>query len=287
VASQTDGSLVLAPDVPSIEALGATSADDFFAVPPRTATAPRSTRSGDAWRVALPGTPDEHGRQHEQARGAGTGYLLVRAWRSGGVELARARLTTPRSTSLAARHWNLACHLRAHGIVAPQLVAFGQRGSAIAARESFLIVRELEGFVPLSRWLETTRDARERRRGMKSLGLALAALFRSRTWLPQTALDNVHVAGSDGDCAALQITNLRSEQGLLRERDLVRARLPAVAFTALDGGRIVRRIDLARRVELLRALAAPGTERELAYVARFVFDSRGERRAALELWRRA
>jgi hypothetical protein len=122
---------------------------------------------------------------------------------------------------------------------------------------------------------------------MKSLGLALAALFRSRTWLPQTALDNVHVAGSDGDCAALQITNLRSEQGLLRERDLVRARLPAVAFTALDGGRIVRRIDLARRVELLRALAAPGTERELAYVARFVFDSRGERRAALELWRRA
>lgn len=245
-----------APDVPSLDALGAGSLDDLFASPPRVLTGARVERVGETWRIPLPGTPDEHGLQHERPRGAGTGHVLLRQWQSGALELARARLTAPRSSSVAARHWNLTCHLRAHGVVAPELVALAERGGPIAARESCLIVRELAGFVSLSRWLAQVRDAAERDRGVRSLGLAFAALLRCGVWLPLTTLENVHIASAESDCAALQIVNLQGEQALLRERDLERARLPAIAFTNLDRGRILPSIAPARRRLLVERLLA-------------------------------
>lgn len=248
-----------APEVPGLDALGAGSLDDLFARPPRVVTGARARRVGDSWRIPLPGTPDEHGVQHERPRGAGTGHVLLRQWHSGALELARARLTAPRSSSVAARQWNLTCHLRAHGVLAPELVALAERGGPIAARESCLIVRELAGFVPMSQWLSQPRPAAERERGVQSLGLAFAALLRCGVWLPLTTLENVHIASAESDCAALQIANLQGEQALLRERDLERARLPAIAFTNLDRGRILPSIDPARRrlfVERLLATSA-------------------------------
>jgi hypothetical protein len=268
--------LKLAPDIPSLESLGASAPDDFFADPPRVVTADRATNVGSAIRLPLPGTPDEHGRQHETPRGAGTGYLQLCRFPAGGLEGWRARLTQPRSSSLAARQWNLICHLRAHGLAAPDLVALGERNSGAIASESFLITRELEGFVPLAEWLAQTRDRATRRRGLRSLALALAQLFHSGAWLPRTSFAGLMIQTRDGDdCAAIQLVNLASEQDVLRERGLVRARLPAIAFTQFARGRIVPTISARRRKELLAALAreagslvSPRERRELLVALR-------------------
>lgn len=249
------GFLKLAPDVPGLEALGASTLDDLFADPPRTVTSGRARRLGESWIVPLPGTPDEHGRQHEKPRGAGTGLLYVRRFAPGGVAGVRARFTRPRSSSLAARHWNVICHLQANGLAAPQLVALAERGASLLGSESVLVTRDLEGFVPLRTFLETVDRRVERRRALHSLALALVQLARCGAGLPSTTLDNLRVQRDDEDCVALKIVNLQSEQSLLRERELARTRLPAIAFTSFSGARLGRRPDARELDSLLVALA--------------------------------
>jgi hypothetical protein len=225
--------------------------------------------------VPLPGTPDEHGRQHERPRGAGTGYLWLERFDSGGVAGVRARITHPRSSSVAARHWNLICHLQAHGVVAPQLVAVGERGASPFGAQSFLITRELAGFVPLARFLADERDSSLRRRALHSLALAGAQVLRCGAWLPCTTLDGVMVQTHDDQCAALQVVDLRSEQHELRARGLVRGRLPAIAFTQFVGGSLRATIAARRQSEWWSKLgreAKPLTsQRERALVALRVF----------------
>jgi hypothetical protein len=67
---------------------------------------------------------------------------------------------------------------------------------------------------------------------------------------------------------------LRGESELLRERGLVRARLPAIAFTNFDGGRVYSKLSRAKRLEFLRTLgrAAPesASDRERMRVLRAV-----------------
>jgi hypothetical protein len=260
-------SLRLAPDVPDLAALGAQALEDFLAEPPRVVTAARVRRAGAWWSVPLPGTPDEHGIQHEKPRGAGTGRVLVRAWNGGGLDRWRMRVTHPRSTSAAARHWNLTCHLQAHGVGAPRLVALGERGG-----ESFVIVRALDDFTPPSKWLTSEREVRARRCGLRSLVLALDALLRSGAWLPGRSLDNVMIQTGADDCVAVQLVNLRGETELLRERGLVRVRLPVIAFTNFDGGRIYPKLSRDKRIEFLRAsggvVAANLSDRERMRVVR-------------------
>lgn len=246
----------LAPDVPGFESLGAADASDFLFDPPSVVTGDRIERVGAALRLPLPGTPDDTGRQREKPRGAGTGWLFLHRYRGGGLEAWRARFTHPRSTSLAARHWNLICHLQANGLAAPQLVAMGERAPAVAGAESFLITRELEGFVPLAERLAAERDRGVRRRALRSLALALQQLFRCGAWLPRTSATNLLVQARDSDdCVALQITNLRSEQQLFHGLDVARARLPAIAFTSFERGRILAEVTFDRRVELVAKLA--------------------------------
>lgn len=238
------GFLKLAPDVPGLESLGARELDDLFADPPRTVTSSRVQRAGARFVVPLPGTPDEHGVQHEKPRGAGTGLLHVERFGRGGWAGLSARFTHPRSTSLAARAWNLTCHLQAHGVATPQLVALGERGASLFGAESVLVTRELEGFVSLREFLRTADKRSERRRALHSLALALVQVERCGAWLPTTSADNLMVQRDDEDCVAIKIVNLHSEQALLRERGLARSRLPSVAFTAFAGGSI--RPSLAR-----------------------------------------
>jgi hypothetical protein len=245
----------LAPDVPGLEALGASDASDFLEDPPRVVTGDRVERVGSALRLPLPGTPDSTGRQREKPRGAGTGRLYLHRYR-GGFAGWRARFTHPRSASLAARHWNLICHLQAHGLAAPQLVALIERGPGVTASESVVITRELEGFVSLAEWLASERERGARRRALRSVALAFQQLFRCGAWLPRTSATNLLVQARDSeDCAALQITNLRSEQQLFHGLDVVRARLPAIAFTSFDRGRILGEVPPAKRVEWLAKLS--------------------------------
>lgn len=274
------GLLKLAPDIASLEALGAHALDDFLADPPALVTADRIRPRGAALEVPLPGTPDERGRQRERPRGAGTGLLLLQRFPSGGIEGLRARLTHPRSTSRAARQWNLICHLQANGVAAPQLVALGERGGAPLGAESFLLTRALEGFVPVARWLAEERDASRRRRGLKSIALACAQTLRCGAWLPRTTLSGLSIHVEDDSCAALKIVNLKSEQALLRTRGLVRARLPAVAFTEFERGRILSRISARRRDQWLTALAREArtltSERERAVFAARILGASSE-----------
>ncbi|MBM3987284.1 MAG: hypothetical protein FJ294_04940 [Planctomycetes bacterium] len=228
--------LKLAADIPGLDALGVRELDDLFAEPPRTVTAQRAHLAGTRFVVPLPGTPDEAGLQHEKPRGAGTGLLHVERFGRGGFAGLSARFTHPRSTSLAARAWNLACHLQAHGVATPQLVALAERGASPFCAESVLVTRELEGFVSLREFLRTTDKRSERRRALHSLALTLVQVERCGAWLPATTADNVMVQRDDEDCVAIKIVNLHSEQALLRERGLSRSRLPSVALTSFAGG---------------------------------------------------
>jgi len=252
----------LAPDVPDLAALGALESADLLCEPPRVVTAARAERAGHAWRVPLPGTPDRDGRQHEKPRGAGTGQLFVHRY-GGGWPALRARLSHPRSTSLAARYWNIACHLQAHGVTTPQLVALLEQPGPLAAPLSVLITRELEGFVSLRAWAGSPLDAAARERGLESLERALDAVQRCGVSLPGATLDNVllQVRASD-ECVALQLTNLGAEQAILRERGLVRSRLPTIAFTQLRGAGIEK-----RPARLRGARWATTLQRELALLA--------------------
>lgn len=268
---RTAPTIRLAPDVPDLAALGAREPADLLRDPPRVETAARIEPLGAWLRVPLPGTPDRSGRQHERPRGAGTGYVWFKRFAAGAAAW-RARLTHPRSTSLAAREWNLACHLQAAGVTTPQLVALIEAPGVVTADASVLVVRELEGFVALREWLASERHDGLRARGLESLALALAAALRCGAWLPRTSAENLMIQVRDSDdCVALQITNLGSEQALLRERGLVRARLPSIAFTELADGRIRRSVSararstwLASLQSELAPLLAPGEALEFA-----------------------
>ena len=247
--------LKLAPDVPGLESLGASELEDLFAEPPRTVTASRTRREGARFVVPLPGTPDERGCQHEKPRGAGTGLLHFERFGRGGMAGLSARFTHPRSTSLAARAWNLTCHLQAHGVATPQLVALAERGSSLFGAESVLITRDLEGFVSLREFLRVVDKRSERRRALHSLALSLVQVERCGAWLPATSADNLMLQRDDEDCVAIKIVNLRSEQSILKERGLARSRLPSVAFTAFAGGAICPSLPKTERENQLAKIA--------------------------------
>jgi hypothetical protein len=69
-------------------------------------------------------------------------------------------------------------------------------------------------------------------------------------------------ARASDDCVALQLTNLGSEQAILRERGLVRSRLPTIAFTQLRGASLDSRPEPRRGARWSTHL-----QRELALLA--------------------
>ena len=260
--------LRFAPGVGDLRSLGDLTAEAWMSADPEQ-LGPRATLIGERagarhLRLPLPGTPDARGERLEPPRDAGTGWLHLHRYDGGGLRALTARLTVPRSTSLAARHWNLICHLRAHGLGAPELVALGERRGAAGVTASFLITRELDGCTPLDRLAEEGLDERDRRRTARALGLALRGLFRAGVWLPELRPGDVLVrrgaVGEGEDCAALELEHLRRDARLLSNLGLRRARLPAVAFANLRRGRVLERVGPARRARLLAQLdrALPG-----------------------------
>lgn len=253
--------VVLSPEVPELGALGAAGADDFLDGGARLTTGARSEcldrRPGYALlRVPLPGTPDAQGRRLELPRGAGTGWLRVHVFERGPLSRWGARWGAPVSSSPAARRWNLLCHLRAQGVGAPRPLALLESSRGLR-QLSVCVEAELEGFETLPRWLARARGA-ARGRGLRALGLALAALDRSGVRLAQARGAGVWVsedleAGQD-DCAALAIARLREEHGHWRARGLTRARLPAVAFDDLEGARLRGKPTPGQRLSFALAL---------------------------------
>lgn len=246
------------PEVPGLLALGARAASDFLEVGRglemgARAQPLRAAAGRCVYRVPLPGTPDASGVRRELPRGAGTGWLRIHVWSGGPLERLRARLSAPRSTSPAARRWNLACHLRGQGVLAPRPLAMIELGGE-ARGASILVERELEGFEPLPSWLARARGE-ERANGLEALGLALAALARSGVKLANARAEGVLLRAAEG-CEGPGLAGLPS------------SRLPAVAFEDLDGARLGRPLGPRRArtwlERLERTLPAGSTSRSMS-----------------------
>jgi hypothetical protein len=175
----------------------------------------------------------------------------------------RERLRAPHSSSPAARRWNLACHLLGCGVSAPRPLALLERTSGTRV-ESVLVEAELEGLESLPRWLATTEPGLERSRGLRALALGLAALLRSGAWLGASTSEDVLIGSGAASCAE-QLADLARWSS----RDVVRAGLPAVGFTGLDGGVLRARLSARRRLAWLR-----GLERSLPESARLTDHER-------------
>jgi hypothetical protein len=249
------------PDGIGLEAFGARSIDDFL-VPEsgmlttgqRRRELPRAS-AARRYLLPLPGTPSDDWPMPERPAGPGglgTGWLRVHVYRAEATprkEAWRARTRPPRSSSLAARDWNLACQLRAHGAGAPEPLALLERPRGWLRGDSVFIARELEGFVPAAKWFAEAAGGRagaEFQLGVQAVAAAFSALERARVWLNELALEDVWIATrSAPSCAAEEIFELQQLGQLAREQALARRRLPSVAFVRFDGGRMVDRF--ARR----------------------------------------
>lgn len=274
----------LAPGVPDLAALGARSVDGLF-VAGGLEGEPQAedlgtVRGATLRRVPLPGTPGPGGRRIGRPRGAGTGWIWVERFEHASLtESLRARLGHPRSTSLAARGWNLLCHLRAQGVPTPEPLAVGELGGEPFARRSVLVVRELERAAPLPSWWSEA-GATERRAAARALGELLARVARAGVVLPELALADLLLAQPrtpPGAGCGSPLPGLRSR------------RLPELALARVRGGRLGRLRERAGLGELERlgreALASSTVRpRELLavwYRARGRGLARGERRRDL------
>lgn len=271
--ARLDAWIRTAPDVPALASLGVRGVEDFLAEPGRlegSTLARAETVAGSArgpsgnrkpgpeeLRYPLPGTPDADGRQHERPMGAGTGWLRLFRWSRGGGELWRARFTRPRSTSLAERAWNVACHAAGHGVGVPELVAVGAGGRGLVARRSFLVVREPSRSMPLTEWAALEMEDEPRERGLRALagfaerlaaaGIAHEGLEPRDLWIerPREGCGEAPVAGATAE----------------------RNRLPGVLLVRLDGARLARPGDGALRD---RALAVMDRALDGALASAFV-----------------
>lgn len=205
----------LAPGVPDPSALGLVDGSELLHPAPDGALAAVGSSGARAEVVAeepgrtlvrypLPGTPDVDGRVHERPRGAGTGWLWVVRYdeRAPWRELARARLRAPRSASLAGHDWNLICHLRAQGLATPELVALVEEGAGPIARRSALVVRELDGWTRLDRWVAREHDPAAWRRAAGAVGRFAAGLSRAGVDLPELDPSDLWISPSEPGCGS-------------------------------------------------------------------------------------
>lgn len=278
--------LRLWPGVPDLAALGASSFDDLMGrAGGRLETEDRGTvvhRTARhlVLRLPLPGTPDAQGRVHERPRGAGTGWVYLTRYVGGRVsERLDARLSAPRSTSFAARDWNLICHLRGAGVGTPEPLAMGEVVRPVFSRTSFLMTRALDDMQPLPEWLVKHTGTDERRHAALALGLFLGRLVGSRVHLPWLEAAHLYLsaAGSadsphveDDACAARKIAALvRGPEPELIPGAVFRE-LPGVALGSVRSGRITPALLLSTQLETLRH-AQRGLPPELRLTPREAF----------------
>lgn len=275
--------LQLAPGVPDLRALGVAGLAELLdeeRLPGARAEVVERDATGSVVRYPLPGTVGPDGKRGDRPRGAGTGWLLLRRWRSAPLRaLLSARFTAPRSASLAERAWNVACHLRAHGVGTPDLVAVGAEGAGVVSRRSFLLVRELDGYEPLARWLALDLSPAARRRGAEALGRALGRILAAGAVLPRLDARSVFLSIEP---------DLADGAGCLAESGGPRKNLlPSVAVTAFEEARLDARAPERRAAQLLGALrastqgSAAATPHLCARVAARAVRGAGLERAAL------
>jgi hypothetical protein len=259
----------LAPGVASVESLGASAFEDFFRAPGSAGFERAkfvSAREGfEEIRYPLPGTPRETGesaRSRGRPMGAGTGFVILRRFTSSTLrERWRARFRQPRSTSFGEREWNIVCHLRAHGIGAPEPLAVGRGAGNVFAERSFVVLRELDNMLSLKQWANAELDASTRARIGRSLDQALERMWSSGAWLPHVSAENVLVApphldtGADPDCVARAIYEMQSSTPINGASELLKwGDLPEVAFTEFRGARLKPHVTESQKRAIARSL---------------------------------
>ncbi len=196
--------------------------------------------------MALPGTPDASGRLTGRPGGAGTGWVLFERFRdTSWGELLRTRFVE-RCASVAERHWNLSCRLLANGIGAPEPLVVAAQGRGLVARRSFLVTRELQGFLPFERYAAAHPSFEERRCALDALRAMRTRLASAGIVLRDLAASPPCLASGDGASAG---SPAAGEACLGEERgddacashedgvpaDFVRRALPTVAFADVGG----------------------------------------------------
>jgi hypothetical protein len=281
--------------VPDLHALGAREFEDLMG---ETGALEGETPEGlvstgehrSVLRYPLPGTVHRAGEKRALPRGAGTGFVYLTRWTGGGLGArARARLVAPRSSSFAARAWNLLCHLREHGVGTAEPLAMGEEPAALFAARSFLATRELDGMLPLPEYLAHHADPAARRRLGEALGLFLSRIAVARVELPRLSPEHVFVSrtvGGDG-CAANQLQEFQARRA--RGTALPVRALPELALASVEGGRLLEREGPELRASLLGRLAAGldpawgATRRELLRVAHHSAGAGADRAARRRL----
>ncbi|MEM7307569.1 MAG: lipopolysaccharide kinase InaA family protein [Planctomycetota bacterium] len=283
----------LAPGVPDLAALGVDDAVELLAVDrlPSRGSVLASGERESLVRYPLPGTVGPDGRRGGKPRGAGTGWLrLQRFHRSSLGELVRVRFTAPRSLSLAERAWNVACHLRAHGIGTPELLAVGAGEGGLFARASFLVTRELDGHETLERWLGEALSPAARRKGALALGHALGQILAAGVVLPELGPRSLHLSieADEPEGHACEHGPEPGEGGPRKNR------MPSVAVSAFGGARVAPGGLAARAAALAEGLLAgwePPASAGWRFAARVLVAAARvaglERDARARLWRTA
>lgn len=238
---------LLAPGLADLRALGVSDARELLGAGSDLVAGARPEPAAgggraSVLRIAMAGAPGAG------LAGRGGFARLKRYERASTGDVLWARFTAPRSTSLAAREWNLICHLRARGVGTPEPLAMGPRDAPFFARRSFLVTREVEQHAePLHAWI-VGRGPTERRRLARVLGLALRRTFDAGVWLPRLLPTQVFVNSSEqGSCG---------DAGAAVLGGMARSRVPAIAFTGFDRGRILRVISSSRRLRWLERFSA-------------------------------
>jgi hypothetical protein len=260
--------VTLAPGIPDLSALGAQAPCDVLGQGGELAMEARAhilraDREARILRIPLPGTPDANGRMQGAPRGAGTGWIHVRRYHDATTcSWVKARFTHPRSESLAAREWNLLCHLRAAGVATPEPMALVEVPAVLFANHSCLVTRELEDSEPLLSALAGA-DASERVHLLRAVSSMLARLFRSNTYLKRFRSRHLYVSRSgtqallaEDACAAEQILAVQATScgnGPVAGMDW--GKLPEIVVASVRSGRILPALKPKEIEVMLRGLA--------------------------------
>src|SRR5581483_10510735 len=98
-------------------------------------------------------------------------------------------LSSRRPTSPELRQAGLLFRLQRYGIPGPRVLAFGQRLAFPWQVESFLLTEAAQQAVPLHRWLEAPRSARERRRVIHEAGKLLRLVHEAGCFFAHSGRD--------------------------------------------------------------------------------------------------
>lgn len=263
-----DPRIRLWPGVPDLRSLGARELSDLLGDTPGLEAAGelelvQRDEGREVLRYPLPGTVTKAGAKPSAPRGAGTGFVYLRRWTGGSLkQKTAARLTHPRSTSFAARDWNLLCHLREHGVGTCQPLALGEEPSPLFASRSFLVTRELANMRPVPVHLQEATESDGRRRLAHALGLYLARIAEARVSLPHLRLDSIFVSrpkAEGGSCAA-QASGASQASPV---PGLARRPLPELALASVRGARVLESWSLDDTREQLQRLFAGVDEEQL------------------------